>query len=67
MSLVESIANVIIGFWLAVLTQILVFPLFGLTVTLSQNLRISCLFTLTSIVRSHVLRRVFEAMRSSSL
>jgi hypothetical protein len=65
MSLVESIANVIIGFWLAVLTQILVFPLFGLTVTLTQNLLIGCLFTLTSMVRSYVLRRMFEAMRPS--
>jgi hypothetical protein len=66
MSLIEAFANVVVGFWLAVLTQILVFPLFGLAVTLSQNLLIGCLFTLTSIVRSYVLRRVFEAMRSSS-
>jgi hypothetical protein len=66
MSLVESIANVIVGFWLAVLTQIFVFPLFGLTVTLTQNLLIGCLFTLTSIARSYLLRRVFEALRSSS-
>ena len=65
MSLVEAVANVIVGFWLAVLTQILVFPFFGLAVTLSQNLLIGCLFALTSIVRSYVLRRVFEAMRPS--
>jgi hypothetical protein len=29
MSLVEAIANVVVGYGLAVLTQILVFPLFG--------------------------------------
>lgn len=63
MSLVEAVANVVVGFWLAVLTQILVFPLFGLAVTLTQNLLIGCLFTLTSIVRSYVLRRLFEMMR----
>lgn len=63
MSLVEAVANVVVGFWLAVLTQILVFPLFGLAVTLTQNLLIGCLFTLTSIARSYLLRRLFEAMR----
>jgi hypothetical protein len=66
MSLVEATANVVVGYVLAIATQLLVFPLFGLAVTLSQNLLIGCLFTLTSIVRSYVLRRVFEAMRSSS-
>ena len=63
MSLVEAVANVVVGFWLAVLTQILVFPLFGLAVTLTQNLLIGCLFTLTSIARSYLLRRLFEVMR----
>lgn len=37
-SLVEAIANVLVGYGLAVLTQILVFPLFGLRTTLSDNL-----------------------------
>ena len=39
MSLVESIANVIVGFGVAVVTQILIFPIFGLHTTLAQNLK----------------------------
>jgi hypothetical protein len=39
MSLVESIANVIVGYGVAVVTQILIFPIFGLHTTLAQNLK----------------------------
>ena len=63
MSLVESVANVLVGYIVAVTTQYLVFPLFGLHATLSQNLMIGLIFTGVSLVRSYLLRRVFEARR----
>lgn len=64
MSLLESVANVVVGYGVAVVAQIVVFPLFGLEVTLSQNLQIGLVFTGVSLVRSYVLRRAFEALRS---
>ncbi len=63
MSLVEAIANVAVGYGVAVVTQILIFPVFGLHTTLAQNLKIGALFTVVSIARSFVLRRLFEAIR----
>ena len=63
MSLVESLANVLAGYGVAVTTQILVFPLFGLVVTIAENLMIGLIFTAVSIVRSYALRRSFEALR----
>jgi hypothetical protein len=63
MSLVESIANVIVGYGVAVVTQILIFPIFGLHTTLAQNLKMGAIFTIVSIARSFALRRVFEAIR----
>jgi hypothetical protein len=63
MSLVEAIANVLVGYGLAVLTQILVFPVFGLRTTMSENLAMGLVFTIVSLARSYVLRRVFEAIR----
>jgi len=63
MSLVESIANVIVGYGVAVATQILIFPIFGLHTTLAQNLKMGAVFTVVSIARSYVLRRLFEAIR----
>ena len=63
MSLVESIVNVIVGYCVAVVTQVLIFPSFGVHVTLAQNLKISAAFTMISICRSFALRRMFEAIR----
>jgi hypothetical protein len=66
MSLVESIANVVVGYGVAVFTQILIFPVFGLSTTLAQNLQMGAVFTVVSIARSFALRRVFEAIRVRS-
>lgn len=63
MSLVEAATNVVVGFLLALLAQIGIFPLFGLVVTLGDNLMIGGIFTIVSIVRSFALRRLFEAVR----
>jgi hypothetical protein len=63
MSLVESLANVAVGYGLAVITQLLVFPLFGVHPTLAENLTIGAIFTVVSIARSFTLRRLFEALR----
>ena len=64
MSLVEAITNVVVGFGVALLTQIIVFPLLDLAVSLGENLAIGGLFTVASIARSYALRRVFEAIRA---
>lgn len=66
MSLVESTTNIVVGYWLAVLTQVIVFPLFGLSVSLGENLGIGAVFTVVSLVRSFTLRRAFNAMVSRS-
>ena len=63
MSLIEAVANVVVGYGLAVGVQLLVFPLFGLEATLRQSLGIGAIFTLVSLVRGYLLRRVFEAVR----
>ena len=46
MSLADAIANVVVGYGVAVLTQIAVFPLFELRTSLSDNLLIGGVFTL---------------------
>ncbi len=63
MSLVEAVANVAVGYGVAVVTQILIFPVFGLHTTLAQNLKMGAVFTVVSIARSFALRRLFEAIR----
>lgn len=63
-SFVESIANVAIGYGVALVTQIIVFPLFGLQVSIAQNVGIGLIFTVVSIVRSYALRRFFNWIHS---
>jgi hypothetical protein len=63
MSLVESIANVAVGYCLAVATQLVAFPQFGLEVRFADNLAIGGIFTAVSIGRSYCLRRLFEGVR----
>ena len=63
MSLLEAIANVVVGYGVAVATQMLVFPVFGLQTTLVQNLEMGGIFALISMSRSFLLRRVFEVIR----
>lgn len=64
MSLIESVADVIVGYGVAVVTQILISPVFRLNTMLSQNLKMGAVFTVVSIARSYVLRREFERLRS---
>ena len=59
-SAIESITNVVVGYGVAVGTQVAVFPLFGLTATLRQNMAMGAVFTIVSLVRSYLLRRVFN-------
>lgn len=61
-SMLESIANVLIGYLVALGAQMLVFPLVGLDVSLGQNLLIGLFFTAVSIVRSYCVRRLFNRL-----
>ena len=60
MSLIESIINVSVGYFVAVTGQILIFPLFDIRIGMSDNLIIGLLFTAISIARSYFLRRIFN-------
>jgi len=60
-SLIESIFNILIGYGVALLSQIAIFPMFGINVPISTNLWIGAWFTVISLVRSYVIRRFFNA------
>ena len=59
-SLIESIVNIVVGYLLALATQIVAFPLFGVAFSLSANLQLGAIFTVVSLLRSYTLRRVFN-------
>ena len=63
MSMVEAATNVIVGYVLAVATQLAVFPFFGIEAALYEHLAIGLAFVGVSLARGYLLRRVFEAIR----
>ena len=59
-SFIESIANVMIGFWINFMANMLILPLFGWHINVSQNIKIGIIYTAISIVRSYCIRRWFN-------
>ena len=62
-SLIEALANIAIGYGVAVLAQMAIFPVFGIHATAREHMAIGAMFTAVSLVRSFVLRRLFESLR----
>jgi hypothetical protein len=59
MSLIESVANTGAGFLVSLLIQLSLFSLMAIETTTTQNLTLSGVFTLASLVRGYLMRRVF--------
>ena len=62
MSAAESFANVLIGYGIALITQVVVFDALEIPVSLGQNLCIGVVFTVVSLIRSYLLRRFFNRL-----
>ena len=65
MSLIEATTNVVVGYVLAVLTQMIVFPQFGIDAAFADHLWIGLAFVGVSLARGYLLRRLFEAVREA--
>jgi hypothetical protein len=60
-SLIETCISTAIGFAVSIVLSLIVYPMFGHSFTLAQNIGITVIFTVASIVRSYVVRRWFNA------
>jgi len=58
-SAIESITNVAVGYLVALASQIIIFPFFGIHIPIQDNILIGLWFTIISIARSYCLRRIF--------
>ena len=56
----ESVIDVGSGFFLSIIIQITIFPLFDLHPTIFENFQIALIFTVVSITRSALWRRFFR-------
>jgi len=60
-SLLEACTNIVIGYTVNLLANFVIFPLWGWSITLQQNIEIGIVYTFISLARSYCLRRVFNA------
>lgn len=59
-SVLESVTNIAIGAGVALLAQLIWFPIIGKSFTFTENLATMAFFTLVSFIRSYGVRRVFN-------
>lgn len=58
-SAIESLVQTIIGLITSILVQITIYPLMGIPVSFKQNLIITTVFFVVSILRGYLVRRMF--------
>jgi len=59
-SLIESISNTIIGLITSFIIQIIIYPLLNIQVSIGQNILITFVFFIASIIRGYLVRRLFN-------
>lgn len=60
-SFIESLTNTLIGYFVALASQMIIFPLLGKQFTLTENLLVGLWFVGVSIVRGYYVRRWYES------
>ena len=62
-SLIESVITVGSGLIVAVIIQLLIFPLYDIEITLFENIQLATIFTVSSIIRIYFIRRCFSRVK----
>ena len=58
-SFIEAWVNIIVGYTINILANFVIFPIWGWSITLKQNIEIGIVYTVISLIRSYCLRRAF--------
>ena len=62
-SFIEAWANVLVGYLVALASQLAIFPWFAINIPFTDNLLIGAWFTAISLARSYVIRRWFNGLK----
>lgn len=66
-SLFEAITNIFVGYTVNMLANFVIFPLWGWSITIRQNIEIGIVYTVISLIRSYLLRRAFTHLTERSI
>ena len=59
-SFMETLTNTFVGFLISLITTVIVFPLYGIKTHFHDQAAITGIFTVVSILRQYILRRLFN-------
>jgi len=62
-SLIEAVSNTIIGLGTSFLIQLIIYPVLNIPVSIGQNIIITAVFFIVSIIRSYLIRRLFNSIK----
>jgi hypothetical protein len=65
-SLIEAWSNTIIGYFVNLGVQLVVYPFYGATFSFGQNIQIGLIFMAVSITRGYVMRRYFNGRHGAA-
>lgn len=65
LSLIEAISNTLVGYGVNFTANLLIFPLFGMHISLKDNFIMGLIYTAISIIRGYILRRSFNRIKES--
>ena len=60
LSIVEAVSNTVIGLLTSFTIQIIIYPILNIEVSINQNIIITLVFFIASILRGYVVRRLFN-------
>lgn len=63
LSLIESLIQTFIGLSVSFIIQLILYPIMNIEVSYKQNLIITLVFTIASIIRGYFVRRLFNRMK----
>jgi hypothetical protein len=62
-SLIEAVSNTIIGLGTSFCIQLIIYPVLNIPVSIGQNIIITAVFFIVSIIRSYLVRRLFNSIK----
>lgn len=65
-SIIETISQTVIGLGSSIVIQLILYPLMGIPVTLFQNIIITIVFFIASLIRGYFIRRYFNKQTSKT-
>ena len=58
--MIESLTNTFSGLVISFVCQMIIYPIMNIPITFFQNIVITIIFTIISIIRSYAIRRIFN-------